>query len=118
MKTQQIENTKTFYITPATDILEDTEKYILRADLPGVKKEDLSISVENNTLEINGTVSNDNFKIGEDANAQYSYKRVFKINRDIDSEKISAHLENGILTMELTKSEALKPRKIEISSVH
>lgn len=115
MKTEN-NNRKKMYITPMTDIFEDEHKYTLTADMPGTHKEDLNITVENNTLEISGLIDRTLFKIGEDESSDYYYKRVFKINKDIDPNQINAELSAGVLTMNLVKSEALKPRKIAITA--
>lgn len=114
----QVEEKGTVYITPATDIIEEEARYVLRSDIPGVQKEDLSITVENNMLEIEGKASRELFKLNSsDESPDYAYRRKFRLNQDIDSTNINAHLENGVLTLALGKSEALKPRKIEVSSV-
>ncbi|MFW5808783.1 MAG: Hsp20/alpha crystallin family protein [Spirochaetota bacterium] len=112
------EDKRTVYITPATDILEEESKYVLRSDIPGVDRDNLSVSVENNMLEIEGRTSRELFDINaNDESPEYAYRRTFRLNQEIDSSSISAHLENGVLTLELGKSEALKPRKIEVTAV-
>jgi HSP20 family protein len=102
---------------PDVDIFEDTNAITLRADLPGVKKENLSIDVDDGTLTLSGTVD----PLPKHFNTIYSeyehggYSRRFTLGERIDQEKISAKLENGVLVLVLPKSEAAKPRKIEIS---
>ncbi len=114
----QTDERKTVYITPATDIVEEEEKYILRSDVPGVDKESLNVTVENGILEIEGKTARDHFNLNyTEESPDYAYHRKFKLNQEIDSGRINANLENGVLTLELGKSEALKPRKIEVTSV-
>jgi HSP20 family protein len=106
------------YMNPSTDIYEEESKYVLRTDVPGVDKDGLSVSIENNVLEIEGRTNRELFDLNESENTpDYTYRRTFKLNQEIDSSNINAHLENGVLTLELAKSEALKPRKIEVTSV-
>jgi HSP20 family protein len=105
------------YITvPPVDIFEDKDGYKLIADMPGVTKENLDISVDNSELTIFGTVS-DNQKDAEYSEFTLgSYKRKFVLNEEIDSTGINASMENGVLTLTLPKRESVKPRKIEIKS--
>lgn len=113
----QVQDTRNVSITPATDIIEEESRYVLQSDLPGVDKEHLNVSVENNILEIEGKTNNELFNLhNSEKSPEYTYRRTFTLNQDIDSTNISAHLENGVLTVELAKSEAVKPRKIEVAS--
>lgn len=104
-------------IVPAVDIYETENEFVVKADMPGVKKENLEISIEQNHLEINGRVENGETK---DGNAKYSeynlydYHRVFTVGDSIKRDAIVANLENGVLTLTLPKSEEVKPKKIEI----
>lgn len=104
-------------IIPAVDIIENKDEYTLYADMPGVAKENLDISIENMELTISGKIedagsekpSYREFELG-------NYKRKFLLNQEIDSEKISASLDRGVLTLALPKREAAKPRQIEIKT--
>lgn len=106
-------------IVPAVDIYETVDEYVLKADMPGVQKEDLDITFEKNQLEINGKVDS---SLVDDENIRYreytlyNYNRRFTVGEGIDSQKIAARLEDGVLTLTLPKSEAVKPRKIEVKS--
>ncbi|HSV97458.1 MAG TPA: Hsp20/alpha crystallin family protein [Spirochaetota bacterium] len=104
-------------IVPAADIYETAEEYVIRADMPGTRKENLEITLEKNQLDIYGRLdeeltSEENLKYGE--YRLYNYHRTFVVGDGIDREKINATLENGVLALTLPKSEKLKPRKIEI----
>ena len=106
-------------MVPPVDIVEDRDGITLRADLPGVSREDLSIGIDGDTLTIEGTV-----KLGESADmeAVYAevrvaqYKRSFVLGGDLDSEKVEAGMKNGVLTLKVPKREQAKPRKIEVKA--
>ncbi|MBW1807123.1 MAG: Hsp20/alpha crystallin family protein [Deltaproteobacteria bacterium] len=102
---------------PDVDIFEDSDAITLRTDLPGAKKENLTIDIDDGTLTLSAAVD----PLPKHFNTIYKeyehggYSRRFSLGERIDQEKISAKLENGVLTLVLSKSEAAKPRKIEIS---
>lgn len=106
-------------LIPPVDIIEDGEGITVRADLPGVSRENLSIGVDGDTLTVEATVS-----LGEAANVQpvyaevrtAQYKRSFVLSRDLDTEKINASIRNGVLTLQVPKREQAKPRRIEIKA--
>lgn len=103
---------------PEVDIMEKETAYYLRADLPGVNKNDISIKVENGILEIEGEKNIDH---KQEKGYFYHYERYsgkfnrsFVLPQDIDSEKMEARLEHGVLNLTLPKAEKAKPRKIEV----
>ena len=104
-------------LLPPVDISEDGEGITLKADLPGVARENLAISVEGDTLTIEGRV-----RLGEAANmrsvyAEVSvdrYKRSFMLSRDLDTTRIDAQMRSGVLTLKVPKREQAKPRRIEV----
>ncbi len=104
-------------LVPPVDIIEDAEGITVRADLPGVEKESLSIGVEGDTLTVEATVN-----LGETTGMQPVYaevrlaqfKRSFVLSRDLDTEKVSADIRNGVLTVNVPKREQAKPRRIEV----
>ncbi|MDY6969596.1 MAG: Hsp20/alpha crystallin family protein [Spirochaetota bacterium] len=104
-------------IVPPVDIYETENEYILKAELPGVAKKDIDITLDNKELEIYGKVDDefakeDNQKYSE--YKLYNYSRKFKVGDGIDNNKLTANLDNGLLTVVLPKSEGIKPKKIEI----
>lgn len=103
-------------IVPTADIYETDNEFVVKADMPGVTKENLDITLENNQLEINGKISagteGDSLKYCEFR--LYNYHRSFTVGDAINTGDIRANLENGVLTLTLPKSEKVKPRKIEI----
>jgi len=102
-------------IVPFVDIIEEKERFVLKADMPGVTKDNLNVSIDNNELTIHGKVDQTATKNQTYSEfALYDYKRSFVINKDIERKNIDASLDNGVLTLVLPKSEKSKPRKIEI----
>jgi HSP20 family protein len=107
-------------VFPLTNVTEDKDKYYVRAELPGVKTEDLDISVTGNTLSLSGER-----KIPEEnKSASYhrrereagKFSRVVSIPETIDSNKVEAHFSDGVLTIVLPKAEAAKPKQISIKT--
>ncbi len=102
--------------TPRIDIWESEDELVLYADMPGVAAENLDIQFENRELRIQGKVTPRH----EDVNFLYGeygigdFYRTFSIGETIDSEKISAEMKDGVLTLHLPKTEAVKPRRIEV----
>ena len=107
--------TGTTYI-PRCDIVETDDELLLYGDLPGVKSENLDVRFENDRLIIDGKVEprheDREFVYGEYGIGDYY--REFQIFEDVDPEKISADLKNGVLCVHLPKTEAVKPRRIEV----
>jgi HSP20 family protein len=104
------------WITPEVDIVEEADRYLLRAEMPGVGKEGLEISLENNELTIIGrrTVRPEPGEVLYRESRAQDYRRVFEMDPSLDQEKIKARIEQGVLTLELPKAEKVKPRKIQI----
>jgi len=104
------------YIRPLVDIYQTPEGYALVADLPGVGKGGVELHVEENTLTLVGRKSERSTQghllHGESQDAHF--KRVFELDPSIDVSKISAKLDEGVLTVALPKSDKVKPRKIEV----
>ena len=106
-------------LVPAVDILEDEGGITVKADLPGVARNDLTIRVDGDTLIVEGAMS-----LGEAPNlgAIYAevrlahFKRSFVLSRDLDTERIDAALKNGVLTLSVPKLEKAKPRRIAVRS--
>ena len=113
------ESSKAFLI-PLADIYETDELYSVKLEMPGVQKENLNIVIDDDELKITAESS---IEEGENSlrYAEFSVKnfsRSFRIGNDIDRNRIDAKLENGILTLILHKSEAVKPKKITINQIN
>jgi HSP20 family protein len=104
--------------TPAVDILEVDGALVLKAELPDMRREDIEVNVENNTLTIRGErkldqeVKQENFHRIE--RAYGSFVRSFSLPHTVDSAKIAAEYKNGVLTVKLPVREEAKPRTINI----
>jgi HSP20 family protein len=112
----QPEATQSVYFTPRVDILENDNEITIFADMPGVRSEDADIRFENGELTLHGRCS-PRQEVANYLAAEYGvgdFYRVFTINESIDADKITAELKNGVLTVHLPKSEAVKPRKIAV----
>ena len=99
------------------DVLEDKSGITLYADLAGVPKDKLSLSIEADTLTIEGDLGLDMPEGMEASHAEINlprYRRVFTLSKELDSEKISAEFEHGVLKLSIPKAEHLQPRKVEI----
>ena len=105
-----------FIMAPA-GVTEISDGYTLEIDMPGVKKDGLEISVENNELTI---VRRRSLPVVEGAlihreSRPENFRRVFELDPSIDANKISAKIDQGLVTLTLPKAEHVKPRKITVS---
>ena len=105
---------------PSVDIYENKDQIVLEAELPGMKPEDVNISVENNVLTIHGERKfekkdeKDNFHRVE--RSYGSFTRSFTLPPTVSSEAADAVFENGVLRLTLAKREEAKPRQIQIKA--
>ena len=101
--------------SPRFDIWENDDEMILYGDLPGVMPEDLDVRFENPVLTIHGKVNprHNDIKFLHGEYGIGDFHRTFTIGEAIDTERISAELKNGVVTVHLPKSEKLKPRRVE-----
>jgi HSP20 family protein len=105
------------FITPPSSVTEIADGYTLEIEMPGVKKDGLEISVENNELTIIGRRSlptAEGTLIHRESRPE-NFRRVFEIDPSIDADKISAKIDQGLVTFTLPKAEHVKPRKITVS---
>ena len=105
------------FIMPAASVTEISDGYMLEIEMPGVQKDGLEISVENNELTIIGRRSLpavEGTLIHRESRPE-NFRRAFEIDPSIDAEKISAKIDQGLVTLTLRKAEHVKPRKITVS---
>lgn len=104
------------YLTPEVDIREAKDDYVLEAEMPGVTKEGLELTLEGNVLTITGHRNHEMPKgnVLYRESHPYDFRRVFELDPAIDSGRISAKMENGILVIHLPKAEKVKPKKITV----
>jgi HSP20 family protein len=105
------------HVTPLANIVETKDGFLLEAEMPGVSKENLEITVENGELTIVGhrTPVSLGPKLVYRESRDLDYRRVFELDPSIDAARISASMDQGVLRLTLPKSESLKPRKIEVA---
>ncbi len=105
------------FITPVASVNETAEGYSLELEMPGVGKDGLEISVENNELTIIGRKSTTTPEgtIVHRESRPHNYRRAFEIDPSIDSAKISARISQGVVTLNLPKAEEVKPRRIAVA---
>jgi len=105
------------YVAPAVNIFETDDGYALEAEMPGVNKAGLEITLEGNEITIVGRrapeVTGGELLFRERSGTDF--RRVFELDPAIDTSRISAKMEQGVLTLALPKSERVKPRKITVS---
>jgi HSP20 family protein len=109
---------RTWREVPRADILEGDADYVIRMDLPGIKAEDLDISLENQVLTVKAE-RNREFPEGYQAHrrempTKVSLRRSFNLGQAVSTESIGAALDEGVLTVTLPKSEQSLPRRIEV----
>ena len=104
-------------LMPPVDVIEDSTGITLRADLPGVAKDKLTLHVESGTLTIEGEVG---LALPENMEASYAevsmprFRRVFTLSKELDTDKVSAELKHGVLNLRIPKAEHAQPRRIDI----
>jgi len=107
------------YLRPVVDIYEDSGGITLKADLPGVSRDRLDIQVEGNNLAIEGQAAIDMPEGMEALHADIGttrFRRSFTLSNELETDKISAGMKDGVLTLQLPKRAELQPRKIEVSA--
>jgi HSP20 family protein len=104
------------YVAPNVNIFETQEGYVLQAEMPGVSKDGLEVTLEGSEITITGR-RNPDAVTGQTLFRERNtadYRRVFELDPAIDTTKVSAKIEQGVLTVTLPKSEQVKPRKIKV----
>ena len=105
------------WFSPEVNIFETPEGYVLEGEMPGVTREGLEITLEGNTLTIVGHRNEADF--GSDPvyreSRAGSFRRVFELDPAIETSKINAKMEQGVLKLHLPKAEKVKPRKIQVT---
>ncbi|MAG14654.1 MAG: molecular chaperone Hsp20 [Dehalococcoidales bacterium] len=105
---------------PAVEVFEKEGKFVVKAELPGIKEEDMDISVVDNTLTIKGEKKTESEVKEEDyycCECSYgSFSRSIALPSNVDAKKIAASYEDGVLGISLPKASEVKPKKISISA--
>ena len=104
------------FIAPAATVLENADGYTLEVEMPGVSKDTLEMWIENNELTILGRRSLpavEGTLLHRESRPE-NFRRTFELDPSIDAEKISAKIEQGVVSLTLPKAEQVKPRKIAV----
>jgi HSP20 family protein len=105
-------------LLPPVDVIEDADGITVYADLPGVPKERLDVHIDGEVLVIEGEIGLEMPQQMEATHVEVSlprYRRVFTLSRELDPERMSAELKQGVLKVRIHKAEHAKPRRIEVS---
>ena len=106
------------YSSPRTNLYENGDNFKIRAEVPGLEKDDLHVKIQGNYLEISGERRSDTpkgYKTHKTERGTGTFSRSFTLPADVDSTKVEATLKDGVLYLTLPKHEAAKPKKISIS---
>jgi len=106
-------------VHPAADIVQRDDSYYIVLDMPGVKKEDLDVSVDKDVLTVAGETSYpvlENETLQENEFGNVYFLRRFTLSDTVDRDGIKASLRNGVVILHLPKAERVQPKKIEIES--
>lgn len=103
---------------PSVDIDEQDDKYLIKADLPGVDKQDIDVKLENGMLSIRGEKRTEsqtgNGKRHRTERFHGTFARSFTLPDSVDADKVDANYRDGVLTLAIPKMEQAKPRSIDI----
>jgi len=106
--------------TPAVDVREQENEYLMEAELPGLAEKDIELNVEDNILTLSSKKEEskeekkNGYLIRERCN--YEFARTFVLPKDVDHEKIKAEFKNGLLVVNIPKKPETKPQKIDVKS--
>jgi HSP20 family molecular chaperone IbpA len=114
----QVERARSVKVfAPAVDILEREDHIIVKAEMPGADPDSIDITIDKGVLCITGEVEKMKHEGYEPAYLEYEvgdYRRSFTLGEKVDQSKIQANYNDGVLTLELPKTEEAKPKKIEV----
>jgi HSP20 family molecular chaperone IbpA len=106
-------------LTPPVDVIEDANGITLYADLPGVNRDKLHLQVESDTLTIEAQAD---LSVPEGLTSSHTevglarFRRVFTLSKELDTERVSAELAQGVLTLRIPKAQHAQPRRIEVQT--
>lgn len=107
-----------FFWAPAIDVYNTPDSYIIKADLPGMKRENIDVAVEGDILVLKGEKKEEKEEKGKDFLKRErmigSFSRTLKLPGEVDAEKIAASYKDGVLEINLPKKEEAKPKQIKV----
>jgi HSP20 family protein len=106
--------------TPALDVYEDKENFVVKAELPGLKREEIEVSFQDDTLTISGErkaeTKSEDTEVYRAERFVGRFQRAVALPSTVAADKVNASYKDGVLTITLPKSEAAKPKKIDIAA--
>ena len=108
--------------SPAVDVRESDNDFVVTAELPGLAKDDVDITIENGVLSLSGAKKEEHEEGKTDSGSHVlerrygRFQRSFSLPRGVDADKVSAKFSDGVLTVTLPKAATAKPRQIKIGS--
>ena len=105
------------FVAPAASVLEAGDGYTVHVEMPGVNKEGLEISIENNELTLTGrrSLPSTEGTVLHRESRRENFRRAFELDPSIDTNRITAKIDQGVVALTLPKAEHVKPRKIAVS---
>jgi HSP20 family protein len=104
---------------PALDVQEDKDKFTIRVELPGLKREAIDVSLQDDVLVISGERQAEKIEEGVEIHRQErfygKFQRALTLSEPVAADKVKADYKDGVLAVTLPKTEAAKPRKIDVS---
>lgn len=117
--TRWMEESASEGLIPALDVVERDHEFVVRAEMPGVKKDEIEVSLENGVLTIGAETNSqseekDGDRIIRQERRYGKYVRSLRIGKEIDDKKVKASYKDGVLELTLPKAETVKPKKINV----
>jgi HSP20 family protein len=104
---------------PVLDVREDADNFVIRAELPGLKREEIDVSLQDDTLVISGERKVEKVEEGVEVHRQERYygkfQRTLTLPEPVAADKVKAEYKDGVLSITLPKTEQAKPKKIDVS---
>jgi HSP20 family protein len=104
---------------PLVDVIEQEKEYVIKAELPEIKREDVKVTVQDDVITIAGERTREKEEKGKKFHrierAYGSFSRSFTLPEDADPAKVNAEFKNGVLNVHLAKSEKAKPKTVEVT---
>lgn len=110
----RVANPSAWSVPCPVNLYREKDRYILRAELPGFDKKDLSLEVVDGSLVLSGHSRRDEKKTGEAGSSEARFTRTVPLPDEVDAGAVKAEYENGILTVTLPKRAEARPRQISI----
>ena len=114
----QESTTPTRAFVPSADIYESENALTVVLEMPGVSRENVDVNIEDGVLTVEGKIDFSKYEGLQPVYSEYNvgpYRRIFRISSQIDQSGITAEMRDGIISLELPKAEAAKPRRVQVS---